>query len=166
MATQTEMNTEEIEGASLDELRGAYEKALNKEVALVQELRNLANETEEAVDLDDDFLIGEVARRRIELPLKLAAVVRQRARLELQVAELELEEAREEREAVVREVVPLREAEQEARVRREQAEGYASDATFRVSQKQDRVRSLRDAVANAQNLKPSVLAERLVGGAS
>ncbi len=164
MDVQTEMKNEEVEGASLDELRGAYEKALGKEIALVQELRNLAGETEEAVDLDDDFLIGEVARRRIELPLKLAAVVRQRTRLQLQVAELELEEAREERQAVVSKVGPLREAEQEARIRREQAEGYAADAAFRVSFAQEHVRGLRNALANAQNLKPSALAERLMGG--
>lgn len=116
-----------IHERTLDVVRAELAAAQAEEWSLVEEVREVAEAAEQAVESGDVKAIKEVAVRRAELPLLLAAAVRRRARLGLEVAELELAEVEAGRAAATKAVMPLREAERRAREAREEAEAVVGD---------------------------------------
>lgn len=160
MGTQTQ--TEE---RSVEELRGEYEAVLDRERGLVAEIRGLAGDEENAVEAADEILISEVARRRLELPMRLMVVMRKRARLLLEVAEAELEastaERQQAREKVNRVEAALRKAEQ--RLEEERTVYSGADDDYRVAREQ-LVRA-REALEMVMHMDAEAVVKGLAKGA-
>ncbi len=153
---------EEVRG--VEELRGEYEAALQRERELVAEIRCLAADEERAVETEDEVAISEVTRRRLEYPMKLAVVMRRRARLLLQVAEAEQEEASAERNAAREKANRAEQAFRKAEQRRDEARGLYAGADGGYVQAREQLLRAREGLNNVLGMDVEAVVQRLAKG--